>query len=62
MSTLEASHFTQALKLLLDEAFDHVHGFFLDPGNSLFETLAGISAAEASIPVGGQCATLAAQV
>ena len=28
----------------------------------MFETLAGISATEASIPVGGKCAALAAQV
>jgi hypothetical protein len=28
----------------------------------MFETLATVSAAEASIPVGGKCATLAAQV
>lgn len=34
----------------------------LDRGTSLFETLAGISAAEASIPVSQQSATLAAQV
>lgn len=54
--------FTNALLVLLDEAFDEVHGFFLDPHDSLFATLAGINAAEASIPVGGKCATLSAQV
>ncbi len=37
-------------------------GLYLDKGTSLFETLATLTAAEASIPVGGQCATLAAQV
>src|SRR5207249_2702076 len=42
--------------------FDNVQGYFLDKGTSLFETLATISAEEASIPVGGKCATLAAQV
>jgi hypothetical protein len=62
MSSIDSEHFTRALRQLLDEAFDNVHGFFLDPNTSLFETLAGISAAEASIPVGGRCATLAAQV
>jgi hypothetical protein len=62
MSDINPEHFTKALYFLLDEAFDSVHGAFLDPGTSLFETLAGISAAEASIPVGGKCATLAAQV
>lgn len=61
-SQIQTEHFTRALYGLLDEAFDNVHGYFLDKGTSLFETLATISAAEASVPVGGQCATLAAQV
>lgn len=61
-SSIQTSHFTSALFLLLDETFDNVQGFFLDKGTSMFETLATISAAEASIPVGGKCATLAAQV
>lgn len=59
---IQAQHFTNALYALLDETFDNVQGFYLDKGTSLFETLATISAAEASIPVGGKCATLAAQV
>jgi len=59
---IENNHFTTALKKVLDETFDNVQGYYLDGGTSLFETLAGISADEASIPVGGRCATLAAQV
>jgi hypothetical protein len=59
---IQAEHFTHALYTLLDETFDNVHGYFLDKGTSLFETLATISAEEASMPVGGKCATLAAQV
>lgn len=59
---IQAEHFTNALYSLLDETFDHVQGYFLDKGTSMFETLATISAAEASVPVGGKCATLAAQV
>ena len=63
MSTqIQAEHFTNALYTLLDETFDDVHGYFLDKGTSMFETLATISAEEASIPVGGKCATIAAQV
>lgn len=62
MRTIAVEDFTQALFALLEETFDQVHGYYLDPGTSLFETLAGVSAAEASIPVGGRCATLAAQV
>jgi hypothetical protein len=59
---IQSEQFTNALYLLLDEVFDNVHGLILDKGTSLFETLATISAVEASIPVGGKCATLAAQV
>ena len=53
---------TQNLFDVLDEAFVKHHGIFLDEHTSLFETLEAITAAEASIPVGGKCATLAAQV
>ena len=61
-SQIQVAHFTNAIYALLDEFFDNVHGYCLDKGTSLFETLATISAAEASVPVGGKCATLAAQV
>ena len=47
---------------LLTEAFESVHGIFLDKGTSLFETLADITAEEASRATSGRCATLAAQV
>ncbi|MEJ2757391.1 MAG: hypothetical protein P8046_02815 [Anaerolineales bacterium] len=59
---INPEHFTKAMYFLLDETFDSVHGIYLDKGTSLFETLAEISAEEASIPVGDKCATLAAQV
>lgn len=61
-STIDSELFKKALYLLLDETFDSVQGIYLDKGTSFFETLATISAEEASIPVGGKCATLAAQV
>lgn len=53
---------TADLYSLLDETFRNVHGHYLDKHTSLFETLATISAEEASQPVGNRCATLAAQV
>lgn len=62
MNSIQSDHFAKALLMLLDETFEQVHGFYLDKGTSLFETLAGITAEQASIPVGGKCATLAAQV
>lgn len=61
-SQIDADLFKKALYLLLEETFNNVQGIYLDGGTSMFETLATISADEASIPVGGQCATLAAQV
>lgn len=54
--------FKNNLFVLLDEVFENHHGIFLDKGTSLFPTLETVSAAEASIPVGGKCASLAAQV
>jgi hypothetical protein len=59
---IDQEHITRDLFDVLDEAFVTHHGIFLDKGDSLFETLETITAAEASIPVGGKCATLAAQV
>ncbi|GAB4214667.1 MAG: hypothetical protein OHK0022_53530 [Roseiflexaceae bacterium] len=47
---------------LLGETFEQVRGIYLDRGTSLLETLDGITAEEASRPVGGRCATIAAQV
>lgn len=52
----------QELMDILDETFEHHHGIFLDKGTSLFETLEQIDHRQASIPVGGKCASLAAQV
>jgi hypothetical protein len=46
----------------LEEAFENVHGYFLDRGTSLFETLATVSAAEASQAATPSVGTLAAQV
>lgn len=55
--------YINALSVYMEETFDAKHhGIFLDKGTSLFETLGTISAQEASIPVGGKCASLAAQV
>ena len=51
-----------ALLEVLDETFERHHGVYLDEGTSLLETLRGIDHRQASIPVGGGCATLAAQV
>jgi hypothetical protein len=47
---------------VLEEIFEKVHGYMLDPGDSLFETLASVTAEEASKPISSTCACLAAQV
>jgi hypothetical protein len=47
---------------IFDETFRRTHGIYLDGGTSLFETLASVSAEEASRPVSATCATIAAQV
>jgi hypothetical protein len=62
MTTTE--DFKNNLFAFMDETFGaKPHGsIFLDQGTSLFETLETVSAQEASIPVGGKCASLAAQV
>ena len=55
--------FANNLFLLMEETFESKnHGIYLDTGTSLFETLETVSAEEASILVGGKCASLAAQV
>jgi hypothetical protein len=54
--------FKQELFECLEETFEQVRGIYLDRHTSLFETLEGISAADASRPAANGCATLAAQV
>ena len=54
--------FRKNLLQLMTETFEKPMGIYLDPDTSLFQTLETISASEASMPVGGNCASLAAQV
>lgn len=54
--------FRKQLLRLLDETFDHVHGAYLDPGDSFFPTLDGITAAQASRVVGTCGNSIAGQV
>jgi hypothetical protein len=62
-NSIRLEEFRNNLMFLLEETFElKHHGIYLDKGTSLFETLETISAEEASIPVGGKCASLAAQV
>jgi len=54
--------FKKELLECLDETFEQVRGIYLDRGTSLFETLEGVSAEDASRPAAAGTATLAAQV
>ena len=59
----DSQGFANNLFQLMEETFEAKHhGIYLDKGTSLFETLETVSSEEASIPVGGKCASLAAQV
>jgi len=59
---IKQEDFLNNLFALLDETFENHHGIFLDKNTGLFQTLETVSSQEASIPVGGKCASLAAQV
>jgi hypothetical protein len=54
--------FISSVLALLDETFENTHGIYLDRDTSLLQTLETVSFQQASIPVGGRCASLAAQV
>lgn len=60
--TISQDHVLNSLFALLDETFKNTHGIYLDKNTSLFQTLETVTSEEASIPVGGKCASLAAQV
>jgi hypothetical protein len=57
-----ATRFREALLGNLEEAFENVHGLFLDKNTSFLETLDTISAAEASVPVSESGASIAGHV
>ena len=58
---IDISEVATGFRFLLTETFESVQGAYLDKGTSFFETLAQISAAGASQPM-GNCATIAAHV
>ncbi len=60
--TEETKRYRSDMLEILEETFDQHHGIFLDEGSSLFQTLEAYDATTASIPVGGKCSSIAAQV
>ncbi len=59
---IKPENFLNNLFSLYEETFENHHGIYLDKNTSLLTTLETVSAEEASVPVGGKCASLAAQV
>jgi hypothetical protein len=60
--TIRQETFLNSFFAILDETFEHHRGIYLDENTSLIQTLETVTPEEASIPVGNQCASLAAQV
>ena len=60
--TIAVDDFRNAVLAMLEETFENVRGYTLDPNTSLFETLATISAEQASRKYSNRCSNLAAQV
>jgi len=54
--------FSKELLGLLEETFEHTHGFFLDKNASLLETVENITSGKASRPVSIAGSSIAAQV
>jgi hypothetical protein len=59
---IPVERFKKALLGCLEETFSNVRGIYLDKGTTLYETLDGVSAAEASRAISANSATIAAQV
>ena len=62
MSVDLASEFAVQIHRLMRETFEQPEGIFLDPDMALLPTLKKLSAEQASIPLNGTCASLAAKV
>src|ERR1051325_10619639 len=59
---IPVKRFKKALVACLEETFSEVRGIYLDKGTTLYETLDGVSAEEASQAISPKAATIAAQV
>lgn len=61
-TAIDPAEFKAALVMMLEEVFATVHGFTLDRGTSMLETISGVSADEASRPLYTGGSNIAAQV
>lgn len=60
--TIPMEDFRRVLLGSIEEATSNVHGIFLDKGESLYETLAEVTAEQASVQLGPGSGTIAAKV
>ena len=60
-NTIPITEVARGFDFLLTETFEQARGAYLDKGETLFESLAQLSATDASQPM-GDCATIAAHV
>lgn len=58
---IDITNIAYGFRIALIETFEQVHGMYLNKGTSMFETLAEVTAEQASQPM-GNCATIAAHV
>jgi hypothetical protein len=61
-SPIPGDVFRSELLDMLDETFANTHGYYLDRGKSLFQTLSDLSAAQASQPISPKGTTIAGHV
>lgn len=61
-TSVPVSVIKESTKTALTEAFDKVIGMYLDKGDSLWETLDGVTAEQASIPIAPGGNSIASQV
>jgi len=61
-SSIPGDVFRNELLNMLDETFADTHGYYLDRGTSLFQTLSELSAAQASQPISPRGTTIAGHV
>src|ERR1044072_3581592 len=59
---IPVEHFKAQFLECWEETFSSIRGIYLDKGTSLYETLEGVSAAEASRAISPKSASIAAQV
>lgn len=61
-ATVTVTQIKTSIKIALGETFDTAIGMYLDPGDPLWETLDGVTAEQASVPINPGGNSIASQV